>query len=130
MSKVCARHGRRSGERPQGGYVATQNLRRRVAPGSVRINANVRCERIYPTESTRKTVGELKTVGFRLSREQAIHLARVLLAVSQEWADVDVTGIDSPHARATEPIRSLSRAEKSSSTSADQAGFATCTIMM
>lgn len=66
--------------------------RRRLAPGSVRIDANVRCQRIYPTEATTKTVSELKTIGFRLSRSQAIHLARVLLAVSQEWQDIDVTG--------------------------------------
>jgi hypothetical protein len=68
------------------------NRRTRVAPGSIRIDANVRCQRIYPTETTGKSVDELKTVGFRMSRDQAIHLARVLLAVSQEWEDIDVTG--------------------------------------
>lgn len=66
--------------------------RRRVAPSSVRIDANVRCQRIYPTEATRKNVDELKTIGFRLSGQQAIHLARVLLAVAQDWDDIDVTG--------------------------------------
>jgi hypothetical protein len=37
-------------------------------------------------------VEELKTVGFKLTRQQAIDLARVLLVVSQDWEDIDVTG--------------------------------------
>jgi len=48
--------------------------------------------RIYPTENTRKTIADLQTVGFHLSCEQAIHLARVLLAVTQDWKEVDITG--------------------------------------
>jgi hypothetical protein len=51
----------------------------------------VRCLRIYPVEDTTKDVKKLKTVGLKLSRDQAIHLARVLLAVSQEWDEVDIT---------------------------------------
>lgn len=35
---------------------------------------------------------DLDTVGFKMSREQAIDLARVLLAVTQDWEIVDVTG--------------------------------------
>lgn len=30
-------------------------------------------------------------MGIRLSKEQAIHLARVLLVVTQEWDEVDIT---------------------------------------
>jgi hypothetical protein len=33
----------------------------------------------------------LKTVGFKVTREQAIHLARVLLVVSQEWTEMEIT---------------------------------------
>jgi type II secretory pathway pseudopilin PulG len=33
----------------------------------------------------------LKTVGFKVSREQGIALARVLLAVTQDWDEVDIT---------------------------------------
>jgi hypothetical protein len=69
-----------------------KSRRRRFAPGSIRVDGNVRCQRVYPTEVTGKSVSDLKTIGFKLSRDQAIHLARVLLAVSQEWDDVDVTG--------------------------------------
>lgn len=63
---------------------------RRTA-GSVRVDTNVRCIRIYPTELNQKPVHELKTIGMKFTREQAIHLARVLLAVSQEWNSVDIT---------------------------------------
>lgn len=58
---------------------------------SITIKPNVRCLRIYPTEDTHKSVRELKTVGIKLSREQAVHLARVLLATSQDWEEIDIT---------------------------------------
>ena len=54
----------------------------------------MRCLRIYPVEDNRnstKTIEQLKTVGIKLSREQAIHLARVLLAAAQEWDEIDIT---------------------------------------
>ena len=41
---------------------------------------------------TKKSISDLKTIGIRLSREQAIHLARVLLAVSQDWDYLEITG--------------------------------------
>lgn len=63
----------------------------RKTASSVRVNTNVRCLRIYPTESNPKQMAQLKTIGMKLTREQAIHLARVLLAVSQEWDSVDLT---------------------------------------
>jgi hypothetical protein len=47
---------------------------------------------IYPTSKTKRDIQDLKTIGIRLSREHAIHLARVLLAVTQEWDEVDLTG--------------------------------------
>ncbi|MCL5006462.1 MAG: hypothetical protein M1404_07980 [Acidobacteria bacterium] len=64
----------------------------RQSPKSITINPNVRCLRIYPTEETQKSVADLKTIGIRLDREQCIHLARVLLAVAQEWDSIDITG--------------------------------------
>ena len=63
----------------------------RKTVASVRVDPNVRCMRVYPTEGTGKTVVGLKTVGIRLNREQAIHLARALLAGAQEWDDIDIT---------------------------------------
>jgi hypothetical protein len=69
-------------------------MKKRKAASSIKINPNVRCLRIYPVEdnrSSRKTISELKTVGIKLSREQAIHLARVLLAAAQEWDEMDIT---------------------------------------
>jgi hypothetical protein len=57
---------------------------------SVRIDTNIRCLRVYPVENTNKNVNELKTVGLKSSKDQAIHLARILLAVSQEWDEIDI----------------------------------------
>jgi hypothetical protein len=67
----------------------------RNSANSVRVNPNLRCQRIYPVPGTNKTVEELTTVGFRLTREQAIKLARVLLTVTQDRDNVDVTGFRS-----------------------------------
>ena len=64
----------------------------RKSPKSISINPNVRCLRVYPVEETEKNVKDLKTVGFKLNNEQALHLARVLLAVTQEWDEIDLTG--------------------------------------
>src|SRR5205085_10931192 len=63
----------------------------RQSARAISIDSNVRCERIYPTEDTKRTITDLQTVGIRLNKEQAIHLARVLLAVTQEWDEIDIT---------------------------------------
>ena len=63
----------------------------RKSPSSISIDPNVRCLRIYPTEDTSKNVKDLKTIGIRLNKEQALHLARVLLSVTQEWDEIDIT---------------------------------------
>jgi len=64
----------------------------RKSSASVRVDPNVRCQRIYPVEGTKRNIEDLQNVGFKLSRHQAIHLARVLLTVSQEWEEIDITG--------------------------------------
>lgn len=63
----------------------------RKSPKGIAIDPNVRCLRVYPTEETDKGVKNLKTIGIKLSRDQGIHLARVLLAVTQEWDEIDIT---------------------------------------
>lgn len=67
--------------------------KKRVSASSLKIDTNVRCQRIYPVEDHKasKTIADLKTVGIKLSKEQAIHLARVLLAASQDWEEIDIT---------------------------------------
>lgn len=73
--------------------MATSSKKRRAA-SSIKIDPNVRCLRIYPVEdslNTTKSIADLKTVGIKLSREQAIHFARVLLAAAQDWDEIDVT---------------------------------------
>jgi hypothetical protein len=64
----------------------------RASPAGIRVDPNLRALAIYPTADTRRQLKNLKTVGIRLSREQALHLARVLLAVTQEWPEIDITG--------------------------------------
>jgi hypothetical protein len=63
----------------------------RTTVASIRINPNVRCEKIYPVDNTHKSVETLKTVGLKLSSTQAIALSRVLLAAAQEWEEIDIT---------------------------------------
>jgi len=63
----------------------------RKSPTSITVNPNLRCLRIYPIEDTNKNINELKTIGLKLSKEQAINLARILLAVTQNWDEVDIT---------------------------------------
>ena len=58
----------------------------------INIDPNVRALKIYPTAGSKKSIEELKTVGIRLSKSQAIHLARVLLAAAQDWDEIDITG--------------------------------------
>jgi hypothetical protein len=68
--------------------------KKRKAASSIKINPNVRCLRVYPVEDNRnstKTIADLKTVGIKMSKEQAIHLARVLLAAAQEWNEIEIT---------------------------------------
>jgi len=64
----------------------------RKSATSLNIDPNVRCNRIYPTEASKKSLAELKTIGIKLSKDQAIHLARVLLAAAYEWEEIDITG--------------------------------------
>ncbi|MGA8030614.1 MAG: hypothetical protein WB992_26010 [Bryobacteraceae bacterium] len=59
---------------------------------SLTIDQNVRCHRIYPVKGSERSIEELVTIGFALTKEQAIHLARVLLAATQEWDTINVTG--------------------------------------
>ncbi len=63
----------------------------RKSPTSISLRPNLRCLQVYPTAGTKRSIAELKTVGLRLSREQAINLARVLLAASQDWDEMEVT---------------------------------------
>lgn len=64
---------------------------KRKSASAVKVDTNVRCSRIYPTEDTKKTVADLQSVGIKLTKEQAVHLARVLLVVAQDWNEIDVT---------------------------------------
>jgi hypothetical protein len=64
---------------------------KRQSASAVSVDTNIRCLRVYPTQDTKRAVSDLQTIGIRLTKEQAIHLARVLLVVTQEWDEVDIT---------------------------------------
>jgi hypothetical protein len=84
--------------------------KKRVSASSIKIDTNVRCQRIYPVEDSKqknKTIADLKTVGIKLSRGEAVHLARVLLAASQEWEEIDITAWRVYNARPTTLTMSL-----------------------
>ncbi len=60
---------------------------------SIRVDPNIRAARIYPIEDSKKEkVADLKTVGIKLTREQAVRLATALLAMAQEYEEIDLTG--------------------------------------
>jgi hypothetical protein len=63
----------------------------RESASSVSIDRNLRCLRVYPAEGTNKSTKDLKTVGLQFSKKQALHLARLLLLVTQQWDTVDIT---------------------------------------
>jgi hypothetical protein len=63
----------------------------RQSTKQINIDPNVRVLRVYPIDGSKKQIGDLKTVGIKLSREQAVHLARVLLAAAQDWDEIDIT---------------------------------------
>lgn len=53
------------------------------------VDNHIRCRQIYPKESD-TAYRELKTVGVRLSQDEARHLAAALLAAAQEWQEVEL----------------------------------------
>ena len=62
----------------------------------IEIDHNVRGLRVYPVEGTDRTMAELKTVGMKLSKGQAIQLARVLLVAAQDWDEMEITAYRQP----------------------------------
>ena len=63
----------------------------RQAASHLKIPPNIRCQKVTPKKGSKKQLPELKTVGFTLSKEQAVHLAITLLAASRNWDTIDVT---------------------------------------
>jgi hypothetical protein len=74
--------------------------KRTLTAGRVTVDGNVRCERIVPVEDKENTpcpanhgrIWKRATVAIRLNKEQAIHLARVLLAMTQDLNEIWITG--------------------------------------
>src|SRR4030042_4133335 len=64
---------------------------KRKSSTSVTISPTLKCLKVYPIKGTKRDLDELKTVGITLTKDQAIQLARVLLAVTQDWDLIDLT---------------------------------------
>lgn len=56
---------------------------------SLTIDTHVRCLQVFPKEK-QAAYKDLKTMGVKLSREEALHLARAILAATQEWEEVEL----------------------------------------
>ena len=71
----------------------------RSSAKKITVDQNVRCKRIIPIEdsiNTPCTANHSKLwngnmVALQLTKEQAVHLARVLLAATQEWDHISIT---------------------------------------
>jgi hypothetical protein len=71
-----------------------------VGVGQIVIDQDVRCARIFPVEDRTNTScpanhsknWEGATVSLRLKKREAIKLARVILAATQEWDHINITG--------------------------------------
>jgi hypothetical protein len=56
---------------------------------SLTIDTHVRCLQIFPKEKE-AAYEKLETMGVKLSRQEALHLARALLAATQDWEEVEL----------------------------------------
>jgi hypothetical protein len=56
---------------------------------SLTIDMHIRCLQIFPKEKD-AAYKDLATMGVKLSREEALHLARAILAATQEWEEVEL----------------------------------------
>jgi hypothetical protein len=68
----------------------------RQTTGQFGVDPNVRCARVYPVPRSRKQIAELKSVGLKLTRDQARHLAQALFAASKHWDEIDITAYRTP----------------------------------
>jgi len=69
---------------------------RRKSARQFDVDPNIRAIKVYPVIGSNRSVSDLKTIGIKLTREQAIHLAQVLLAVANKWDDIDITAYREP----------------------------------
>lgn len=61
------------------------------------VDSNIHCTKVYPVLGSRKSISDLKSVGIKLTRAQAVHLAQALAAAAREWKDIDITAYRAPN---------------------------------
>lgn len=59
---------------------------------SISVKSNLTAHRIYPMPNTKRSIEKLKTVAMVFDKEQARALATRLLAASEGWDRIAVTG--------------------------------------
>jgi hypothetical protein len=67
----------------------------------LKLKTPLHCYKIYPTETSKRTLEDLKTVAVRLTKQQAIDLATTLLLAAQSWDIIDVTAFRKTKSRST-----------------------------
>jgi hypothetical protein len=58
----------------------------------IKVETNLRCNRVYSVEQSSKELSNLQTIGIKLTQKQAIELSRALLLASQDWDEMEITG--------------------------------------
>lgn len=66
-------------------------MKKRISTTNINLPSYVKCKKVYPLEGTRKNIEELKTIGLKLSKSQAVEFAGLLLAASRSWSEIDIT---------------------------------------
>lgn len=61
------------------------------------VDSNIHCTKVYPVLGSRKAAPDLKSVGIKLTRSQAAHLARALKEASKAWDYIDITAYRAPN---------------------------------
>lgn len=56
---------------------------------SLSIDMHIRCRQIFPPENE-AAYKNMETMGVKLSREEALRLARAVLAATQDWQEVEL----------------------------------------
>jgi hypothetical protein len=75
---------------------------KRITAKALDFEIDAKCDKLYPIDPANLNA-DLKTIGFRLNKKQALSMAKLLLLCS-EWESVDVTIYRKPRKDGTHQI--------------------------
>ena len=58
---------------------------------SIKQRTSIECNCVYPIIGTNKLLSNLKSVGIKLTSDQAIDLATAILLAANNWSEIEVT---------------------------------------